>query len=265
VKINKDHIILNKVRVIIWIYKPPELNVDRWRTENLTSTYLKGVRGAIPMANEQIEILLRIITKFKPHFNSFLDIGCGDGILGRTLFSTRPDSKGIFLDFSEPMIAEAKLKCTDHKNPASFIIQDFRSDKWMEAFSNDLPLDLVVSGFSLHHLDDNNKKRIYSDIFDKILKSGGLFLNLDAVALPTKDIEEIFDDYFLENLERYNKKSNSDFLMKKIENEYYKGKAADILAPVEDQCAWLRDIGFHNVDCYFKVFELAVFGGIKPG
>jgi hypothetical protein len=26
----------------------------------------------------------------------------------------------------------------------------------------------------------------------------------------------------------------------------------------------LRDIGFVDVDCYFKVFELAVFGGRKP-
>lgn len=239
--------------------------MDRWRTENLADIYLKGVREAIPLANEQIEILLRIIRQFNPEFDSFLDLGCGDGVLGRTLFLIRPHSKGIFLDFSEPMIKEAKLKCRDHKNPASFITQDFRSDKWLEGFSNDLPLDLVVSGFSLHHLDDNNKKRIYRDIFDKILKSGGLFLNLDAVASPTKEIGKLFDDYFLEELEKHNRKHSPDFSMEKIEKEYYKGKQADIPAPVEEQCNWLKDIGFVNVDCYFKVFELAIFGGIKPG
>ncbi len=38
-------------------------------------------------------------------------------------------------------------------------------------------------------------------------------------------------------------------------------KSANILAPIEQQCAWLRDIGFTDVDCYLKVFELAVFGG----
>jgi tRNA (cmo5U34)-methyltransferase len=41
-------------------------------------------------------------------------------------------------------------------------------------------------------------------------------------------------------------------------------KDANILAPVEEQCAWLRDIGFTDVDCYLKVFELAVFGGRRP-
>ena len=36
------------------------------------------------------------------------------------------------------------------------------------------------------------------------------------------------------------------------------------MASVEDQCEWLREIGFADVDCFFKVFELAVFGGRKP-
>ncbi len=41
-------------------------------------------------------------------------------------------------------------------------------------------------------------------------------------------------------------------------------RAANILAPVEDQCRWLRAIGFRDVDCYFRIYELAVFGGRKP-
>jgi len=27
---------------------------------------------------------------------------------------------------------------------------------------------------------------------------------------------------------------------------------------------WLQEIGFADVDCYFKIFELALFGGRKP-
>jgi len=41
-------------------------------------------------------------------------------------------------------------------------------------------------------------------------------------------------------------------------------KAANILAPVEAQCEWPRACGYEDVDCFFKVFELAVFGGRKP-
>ena len=38
-------------------------------------------------------------------------------------------------------------------------------------------------------------------------------------------------------------------------------KDANIVTSAAQQCAWLREIGFSDVDCYFKVFELAIFGG----
>ena len=40
-------------------------------------------------------------------------------------------------------------------------------------------------------------------------------------------------------------------------------RAANILAPVEEQCRWLGEIGFQEVDCYWKYFELAIFGGVR--
>ena len=36
-----------------------------------------------------------------------------------------------------------------------------------------------------------------------------------------------------------------------------------MIAPVEIQCEWLREIGFADVDFFFKVFELTLFGGRK--
>ena len=41
-------------------------------------------------------------------------------------------------------------------------------------------------------------------------------------------------------------------------------KHANILAPLDIQLTWLETIGFHQTACYLKVFELAVFGGIRP-
>ncbi len=36
-------------------------------------------------------------------------------------------------------------------------------------------------------------------------------------------------------------------------------------ALVEEQCAWLRAIGFVEVDCYYKLLGFAVFGGRRAG
>jgi acyl-CoA thioesterase len=35
-------------------------------------------------------------------------------------------------------------------------------------------------------------------------------------------------------------------------------KTENILASVEDQCQWLREIGFQDVDCFFKLLQLGV-------
>jgi hypothetical protein len=51
-----------------------------------------------------------------------------------------------------------------------------------------------------------------------------------------------------------------------VANEWVRrrDKQANILTGVEAQCAWLREAGFVDVDCFFKVLELALFGGLKP-
>jgi hypothetical protein len=37
----------------------------------------------------------------------------------------------------------------------------------------------------------------------------------------------------------------------------------NILVLVEAQCGWLSEIGFQDIDCFFRMFEHAMFGGPK--
>ena len=38
-----------------------------WQTEAVARAYLTGVRGAIPLATTQLEILVRVVRTFQPH------------------------------------------------------------------------------------------------------------------------------------------------------------------------------------------------------
>ncbi|MGH9720367.1 MAG: class I SAM-dependent methyltransferase, partial [Bryobacteraceae bacterium] len=69
------------------------------------------------------------------------------------------------------------------------------------------------------------------------------------------------DDFFVDSLHRASPQKAREEVAAGFHSR--PDKTANILAPVETQCEWLRLAGFHDVDCYFKAFELAVFGGRK--
>ncbi len=45
------------------------------------------------------------------------------------------------------------------------------------------------------------------------------------------------------------------------EYNYREDKQANMRAAAEVPCDWLRQTGFRNVDCYYKILELVVFDG----
>lgn len=236
-----------------------------WRSAKLTEDYLEGVRGGIPLAETQIELIIRIIRSWFPELHTFLDMGCGDGILGRQLLQEWPDSEGIFMDFSQPMISSAKEKCEPYKNRCSIILQDYSRTNWVESIKDKIPVDVVISGYSIHHHEDEKKYSIYNDVFN-ILKPGGVFLNLEHVASPNPGIERLFDETFVDGLYAYHIRSGGTETRGDIAEKFYnrEDKVLNKLTLVEKQVEWLRDIGYVNADCFFKMFELALFGGQKP-
>jgi ubiquinone/menaquinone biosynthesis C-methylase UbiE len=236
-----------------------------WRSAKLTEDYLEGVRGGIPLAETQIEVIIRILKSWVPDFHTFLDMGCGDGILGRQLLQEWPESKGIFMDFSQPMISSAEEKCQPYKNRCAIVHQDYSEDNWMESIKDKTPVDVVISGYSIHHHEDERKYSIYKDVFN-MLKPGGVFLNLEHVASPNPKIEKLFDETFIDGLYAYHVRSGGKETRQDIADKFYnrEDKVLNKLTLVEKQVDWLDDIGYINTDCFFKLYELALFGGQKP-
>lgn len=236
---------------------------SKWQSRELTRAFLEGVRAAIPGADLQLAVIGKIADRWRGSPKRILDLGCGDGILGRFLLSRFPSASGLFVDFSEPMLDAARVNVGTLAN-ATVAKADFSSPQWIEVAGRHGPFDIVVSGFAIHHQPDERKLGLYSEVFD-LLAPGGIFLNLEHVASATKAGQELFDDFFVDHLHDFHKKSDADVSRDAIAGEYYNrpDKKENILAPVEDQCQWLRDIGFTDVDCFFKVFELALFGGRK--
>jgi SAM-dependent methyltransferase len=103
-------------------------------------------------------------------------------------------------------------------------------------------VDMVVSSFAIHHLEHPRKRALYAEIFER-LAPGGVFCNLEHVASPSQRLH----DRFLERINRTR------------ETEDRSNKLLDM----DTQLGWLREIGFRDVDCYWKWLEFALIGGVK--
>ncbi|NJP20133.1 MAG: methyltransferase domain-containing protein [Hydrococcus sp. CRU_1_1] len=239
-------------------------NYEIWKKAELSKTFLEGVRGAIPLAVEQIDILLRVIQLTQIKVDKFIDLGCGNGILGKSILQQYPTAKGIFIDISEAMLQAAQDSLTSEEERVRFILQDFGKKEWVNSVIQESTFDVIVSGFAIHHLPDTRKKELYQEIY-QLLKPGGVFLNLEHVASHSKLGEEAFDRLFVDALYAFHQQQGAKQSREEIARQYYSrsDKNANILALLEIQCKWLREIGFVDVDCFMKVFEIALFGGVK--
>jgi tRNA (cmo5U34)-methyltransferase len=208
--------------------------------------------------------MIRVIAGCDIKIERILDLGCGDGILTASILQQYPYASGVLLDISEPMLQAAKEKLANYTDKLEFLLLDYGDSRWIEKVKTKAPFSVIASGFSIHHQSDDRKKELYSEIF-KLLEPGGMFLNLEHVSSSSKWVSSLFEECFIDSLYNMYLRNNTGKTRKEAADEFDRrdDKEANILTSVEQQCEWLRYIGFQDVDCYFKVFEFALFGGRK--
>jgi ubiquinone/menaquinone biosynthesis C-methylase UbiE len=234
-----------------------------WQDEEVSRLFLSEVRGGIPLAREQLKTLAHLVLAAQPALQNFIDLGCGDGILGRTLLKYFPNAKGVFVDFNTHMLQAAQKEMPAAQNHR-FVQADLSLKAWPSLFDANARFGAVVSGFAIHHLPDARKRELYGEIH-RLLIPGGIFLNLEHVASPAPWIAQIHEELFIDSLFEYQTNKGATQTREQVAARFRERieKTENILALVETQCAWLREIGFQEVDCYLKYFELALFGGVK--
>ena len=187
----------------------------------------------IPHRTEGEAVLLSFVPQTSQRI---LDLGTGGGRLLGLLHTHCPDAELVGLDFSPTMIAAAT--------------ELFNGDSRVRIVEHDLDLklpteqqyDVVVSSFAIHHCSNERKQTIYREIFDLLLP-GGIFCNLEHVASPTENLHQ----RFLSGLGASSEDEDP----------------SNILLDVQTQLKWLGEIGYEDVDCYWKWLELALIGGIR--
>jgi tRNA (cmo5U34)-methyltransferase len=240
------------------------MTAEVWKLGSVVERFL-GMRAALPLAQEQIGVMLAILGTRKKPVARFLDLGCGDGILGAAILGKFPTSHGVLADFSGPMLAQACKQLSDFSGQLTFLDLDYSSPAWVQAVKNQGPYDAIVSGYSIHHQPDARKRQLYAEIFG-LLAQGGWFVNIEHIASAAALSTELFETHIIDGRFAMEVRSGGPKTRAQIADIFNQrpDRAANLLAPVETQCDWLRTIGYEDVDCYFRIYDLAVFAGQHP-
>jgi tRNA (cmo5U34)-methyltransferase len=205
---------------------------NEYLTPEHALAYLAKADG-IPHRVEGEAVLLSFIP---PASKRVLDLGTGDGRLLALLHARCPEAELVGLDLSPTMIDAASARFAGDPRV------QIRDHDLNNALPNDAPFDVIVSSFAIHHCTDARKRTLYSEIYDRLLH-GGVFCNLEHVASPTSSLHARF--------------------LQEIGATPEDEDPSNKLLDVETQLGWLQEIGFEDVDCFWKWLELALIGGIR--
>ncbi|WP_341734550.1 class I SAM-dependent methyltransferase [Microcoleus sp. EPA2] len=207
--------------------------VNLWSSAEHALWYLAKA-DSIPHRTEGEAVLLGEVPQ---NVRRILDIGTGDGRLLGLLKCDRPNVECVAIDFSATMLAKVRTRFAD--DPKVTVIEHNLDDSLPDLGK----FDAVVSSFAIHHVEDDRKRSLYTEIFE-LLEPGGIFCNLEHVASATEALHQKFREA-LGISDSPDDPSNK-------------------LLDVETQLRWLREIGFDDADCYWKWLELALLVGVKP-
>jgi len=237
-----------------------------WKDPRVARAFLERRSDLIPGRERQLEVTFRLLHLRERTLRRVLDLGAGDGAILSVILEAHPDVEGVAVDFSPPMLEQARARLARFGARARVLQGDLGSSEWLGSLSASSSglFDAVLSSFAIHHLADARKRTLYREIYD-LLDGDGVFLNIEHVASATPRIESAFNDMMVEHHHSSRSERGEDVSLETVRREFMDrpDRHANILAPVEAQCAWLREIGFTDVDCFWKYFELALFGGFR--
>lgn len=241
---------------------PPAIDWRVWQQPDIARAFTER-RKRMPGRELQRETMARLISRLPEGPLHILDLGCGDGFLLAEVLSMRPGSRGIGLDGSPEMLEQARVALASFRPEVAFVHADFNDPAWPRRLPPFTP-DLVISGFAIHHSEDHQKRAIYAAIYE-LLRSGGLFVNLEHVASATSLGEELFEEMWAQWVVIVEKAAGRDvdYDQTLARHRASPEKASNRLTPPEVQLLWLRETGFQHVDCYFRYHELAILAGYK--
>jgi len=179
---------------------------------------------------------------------SIVDLGAGSGLYSLLIRQRFPTAHLYLLDFSGAMLDLARNRLGSDPN-VTYTQADYVTEPIPQQVS------AVVSALSIHHLEDEDKRRVLQSVY-QALRPGGVFINAEQVAGPTSELEARYRALWLHQVRALGATEQQ------VTDSLYR-QQQDRCVDVGRQLAWMREAGFADADCWYKEGRLAVMSGTR--
>ena len=216
-----------------------------------------------PNRHKMVDVAIGVLPYGKWDHLSVLDLGIGTGFFTWRFLQHYPEATVIGVDGSEAMIHIAKSRLEKFSSKIQYINVGFANIE--NEISNDIEFDVVISMYSLHHLDVKRKKQLFSFIVSR-LRVGGWFLNADVIISPFSDIENRIQEVRINDIKERNKGSDPRFTTSAKIRAFIDQLAKnenDNLLTLDQDLAIMREAGISNATVFWQEYREVVYGGTK--
>ncbi len=232
---------------------------ERAWSEEDSRTFIQYADYFVPERKQQMQIICQLLSS-APTLHQVVDLGCGEGVLCEAILQQFPACQVTGFEGSQEMLQQANKRLASW--PDRFHLQPFRLShtSWRHF---DEPVHAFVSSLVIHHLNADEKKQLYQDLY-RLLAKEGILVVADIIR-PTTAVgfqvaAKAWDTY----LEQEAPSEACHYFHEQGWNYFqYPHDPVDQPSALYEQLNWLTQIGFQHVDVFWLQAGHAIFAGWK--
>lgn len=167
-----------------------------------------------------------------------LDLGCGTGLEIEGILKKAPNAKITCIDMAEGMLELLSEKYQKNIKQINIVVGSYVDLPYGED-----KYDYVISVMTMHHWKYEEKKAIYTKIYNS-LKENGKYIEGDYYVTPSKESELLLE--YEEEIKNHALNSESFYHI-------------DIPFAVETQRKLFSEVGFKNIKNIWEIEEQMIF------
>jgi tRNA (cmo5U34)-methyltransferase len=231
----------------------PDMNAAIWQSPEIIRNWTAEAKRAA-----QRRLMALLLPFGAQDAFTVLDLGAGTGAASRAILAHHPRAVAILADFSAEMMRAGERDMQPFAGRYRYVEFDMLAGEWPASIP--VALDAVVTSMCVHHLPDERKQGLFTEIFGRLVP-GGWYLNYDPVRAEDPVVEAAWQRASaLDDPEAAHSR-----LHRTPEEQARYDNHVRYIIPLAQQLGYLRSAGFQGIDVYWKQLENVIYGGCRPG